>query len=138
MLDRDVPIDGVGLQMHVGALDSEPSASDFSDNVARLAALGLEVVVSEIDVQVCGAGDSSAERLERQRVRYRDLVRVCTSHRACTAISVWGVTDRHSWLNARRHKLACRDGVLPAGLLFDEHGLRKPAHAGVIEGLLRS
>jgi endo-1,4-beta-xylanase len=40
MVNRKVPINGVGLQMHVD-LTSAPSQADISPNMARLAALGL-------------------------------------------------------------------------------------------------
>jgi endo-1,4-beta-xylanase len=45
-----VPIDGVGLQMHTGPTDQGPGAADFQANIARYAALGLKVEITEMDV----------------------------------------------------------------------------------------
>ena len=49
--DDDVPIHGVGLQMHLDAA-SPPAAADVAANVERLSALGLDVRISEMDVRV--------------------------------------------------------------------------------------
>ena len=53
MLARGVPINGVGLQMHTGPADASPSAAQVAANMQRLEALGLNVVISEMDVQIC-------------------------------------------------------------------------------------
>ena len=47
---RGVPIDGVGLQMHISQLDVDTAA--FAANIARLTALGLQVHITELDVSL--------------------------------------------------------------------------------------
>ena len=65
---RGVPIDGVGLQMHVPMLDADMPAiaAAASSNIARLTALGVQVHISELDVALAGdsSGRASAGRLE--------------------------------------------------------------------------
>ena len=51
LLDDGVPLHGVGLQMHL-RVTLPPSAAAVAANVARLAALGLEVRISEMDVRI--------------------------------------------------------------------------------------
>ena len=51
LLDEGVPVHGVGLQMHLHATHP-PRPDAIRANVARLAALGLEVRISEMDVRV--------------------------------------------------------------------------------------
>src|SRR4029077_16971055 len=47
---RCVPIDGVGLQMHIPALDVDIPA--IAANIARLTALGVQVHITELDVSL--------------------------------------------------------------------------------------
>jgi len=123
MLARGVPIHGVGLQMHTGPVDASPSAADVASNMQRLAALGLDVVISEMDVQICN-GD-----LDAQGRRFHDIVAACVAQPACKAVTVWGVPDKYSWRNGQ----SC---ATPRPLLFDDDYLPKPAHAAVFNALL--
>jgi len=123
LVDDGVPIGGVGLQMHVRA-NAPPPPEDVAANVARLAALGLVVEITEMDVQV---RDVPEDPLELQQTVYGDLVSACARHASCSGITFWGFTDAHSWI----------DGVFGPDdpLLFDEAYQRKPAYWGVREAL---
>jgi endo-1,4-beta-xylanase len=135
MKERGIPIDGVGMQMHTRNGNAYPSVAEFSENIRRIAALGLEVVISEIDVVTCGA-EPLADRLAGQRTRYHDLVWACLEHPACKAVTVWGVSDRYSWLNyAGDEVTGCSGGEAPRGLLWDDAQLKKPAYSGVLDAL---
>jgi GH35 family endo-1,4-beta-xylanase len=119
-----VPIDGVGLQMHVEA-GGYPSTSELASNIARLAELGLLVNISEMDVRIRSAGGSLAV----QRGRYHDIVGACVAAPRCHAVTFWGFTDKYSWI----------DGAFGADdpLLFDETYHAKPAFFGVEDAFLR-
>jgi endo-1,4-beta-xylanase len=126
LVAQAVPIHGVGLQMHLRA-DAPPPLGQIRANIRRLADLGLLVTVSEMDVQAhMLAGDRPA-RLAAQRRVYRDVVGACVAEPACHAVTVWGVTDAHSWI---------RDAGTEGPLLFDESLAPKPAYFGVLDGLL--
>src|ERR1700739_4857425 len=58
---REVPIDGVGLQLHIPHLDFDTVA--LGANTARLTALGLQVHITELDVSlpVDSSGNASME-----------------------------------------------------------------------------
>jgi endo-1,4-beta-xylanase len=92
---RDVPIHGVGLQMHVG-LDACPEPQDVAANMERLAALGLEVHITEMDVRI--DLPATQEELDEQARVYRDMLQVCLSAENCTGFVLWGFTDSHSWI----------------------------------------
>jgi endo-1,4-beta-xylanase len=126
-----VPIHGVGLQMHVG-VNRGPSADEVAKNMARLAALGLIVNISELDVTTCGAPGDEATQLAAQARRYHDLVATCVGQPKCNGVTVWGITDNHSWLNVY---FACPPNV-PRGLLWAADGAAKPAVAAVRDALL--
>jgi endo-1,4-beta-xylanase len=123
MLARGVPINGVGLQMHTGSADVSPSAAQVTANMQRLEALGLNVVISEMDVQIC------TSNVATQRSRFHDIVAVCGAEPLCLAVTVWGVSDKYSWLNGA----TC---ATPQPLLFDDSYGPKPAYAGVLDAFL--
>ena len=126
LMRQGVPIGGVGLQMHLDAA-SLPPAADVARNLRRLAELGLAVNVSEMDVRVARlTGDAPAKLAAQGRV-YRDFVAACVAEPRCHAVTFWGFTDRHSWI----------DSFFGADdpLLFDEGYRAKPAYHGVMDAL---
>jgi endo-1,4-beta-xylanase len=130
MKARGVPIDGVGLQMHVG-VNTMPTRAQVEANLQRLAELGLKVYISEMDVNGC-AGYTA----EQQRTQYHDMVAACLAQPACVAFTIWGVTDRYSWLNTSTDDSRCPSGQQPRPLLWDDNYGKKPAYSGVMDALL--
>jgi len=125
--ESGVPIDGVGLQMHLSAA-GYPPAGQIAANVARLADLGLLVNISEMDVQIRDLAGDAASRLQRQREVYREAVGVCAAQPRCDAVTFWGFTDAHSWID----EFFGEDDPL----LFDEQYQAKPAFFGVEDAFL--
>ena len=125
---RGVPIDGVGIETHVGTPNDTPAPAEIAKNMQRLAALGLEVVISEMDVNGCDGHGA-----EEMRGIYHDIVEVCVRQPACTALTFWGVSDRYSWLNSFSES-GC-GGRSPQPLLWDNNYDKKPAYTGVMEAL---
>jgi endo-1,4-beta-xylanase len=95
LVQRGVPIHGVGMQMHA-SLDWCPEPESVSANIQRLSALGLQVQITEMDVRV--PEPATQEKLETQASIYRDMLNVCISSGNCTAFVLWGFTDNHSWV----------------------------------------
>jgi GH35 family endo-1,4-beta-xylanase len=126
LVEDGVPIDGVGLQMHISAA-GYPKAAEIAANVARLADLGLLVNVSEMDVRIRGLAGDTASRRQRQREVYREVVGACVAHPRCHAVTFWGFTDAHSWIDS----FFGPDDPL----LFDEQYRAKPAFFGVEDAL---
>ena len=121
-----VPVDGVGLQMHLD-VSKHPSAGDIRANIHRLGELGLVVEITELDVRVRGLAGTRAERLAAQRALYHDVAAACIQEPACKAITLWGFTDAHSWI----HSHFGADEPLP----FDGTYTAKPAFFGLREAL---
>jgi endo-1,4-beta-xylanase len=121
---RGVPIDGVGWQMHV---ENGFRISDAErTNARRLAALGLQLSVTELDVRT--KLPATPESLATQAATYRDIVAFCCEERAFAALLTWGVTDRHSWIPGWYPGLG-------AALPFDERYAPKPAYAAIRDAL---
>ena len=126
---RGLPIDGVGLQMHVG-LDNVPG--DVAANIERLTALGLQVQITEMDVRlpINSAGELlDPTDLERQAKVYGQIAEICASHPGCTAFQTWGFTDRYTWL------VHFTQGKFGQPLLFNSTYEPKPAYQALMDTL---
>jgi endo-1,4-beta-xylanase len=123
---RGVPIDGVGLQMHISELDFDATA--VAKNIARLTALGLQVHITELDVSlpVDPAGKARGEDLRRQAEIYRGVVHACLENPGCTAIQTWGFTDKYSWIGS--HSRGAQGAALP----FDRFYKTKPTYDAML------
>jgi endo-1,4-beta-xylanase len=140
---RGVPIDGVGLQLHLPSPDLDSAA--LAANIARLTALGLQVHITELDVPVPASPaidfacrplhddlhttDLHENDLLRQAQVYRSVVHVCLQNPGCTAIQTWGLTDKYSWIGSHSH------GARGRALLFDRTYQPKPAYDAVLQEL---
>jgi endo-1,4-beta-xylanase len=123
---RGVPIDGVGLQLHISRLDFDTAA--IATNIARLTGLGVQVHITELDVSlpVDSSGQAQTDDLLRQAEVYRGVVRACLQNPGCTAIQTWGFTDKYSWIGSHSH------GARGAALPFDRSYKPKPAYTGML------
>jgi endo-1,4-beta-xylanase len=96
LLADGVPLDGVGFEMHVG-LTREPV--HLRENIARFAALGLRVGVSELDVQIAHLPGDLPTRLVAQAATYGRIAAACAAEPGCFAVNTWGFTDKYSWID---------------------------------------
>ncbi len=122
-----IPINGVGLQMHTGLYVSPPPKS-LKENMQRLANLGLEIHITEMDVRLQHSLEGNQEKLKAQAEIYRQVMETCLSVSACKAFITWGMTDRYSWIPGWT-------GKPDAPLLFDENGAPKPAYFSIQQEL---
>jgi endo-1,4-beta-xylanase len=113
---QGVPIDGVGLQAHL-VVGQVPSTTQ--QNIKRLADLGLDVAITELDIRMKTPPDSG--KLAQQAQDYSKVVNACLAVTRCVGITTWGLSDNHSWI----------PGVFPgegAALPFDGNLQPKPAY----------
>ena len=133
MLADGVPIHGVGLQMHLTNNVSYPTVAGLEANIKRLTDLGLQVVITEMDVRlpVNSAGDVSASDNAIQAQLFSRVFTACIKFPLCTGIQTWGITDKHSWI----------PGTFPgtgAGLLFDANYQPKTAYNSALNPLVNT
>jgi endo-1,4-beta-xylanase len=128
---RGVPIDGVGLQMHIFNLSTK-EILDLEANISRLEALGLEVHITEMDVAVPLNEQKTAANpldLTRQADVYGFVANACFRHPRCTTFQTWGFTDKYSWVPG------FTKGAKGAALLFDTSYQPKPAYNALLNAL---
>ncbi|MBI1387693.1 MAG: 1,4-beta-xylanase [bacterium] len=126
-VDRGVPVDGVGFQMHV-LYDWRFDADEFARNLQRFADLGLEIHITELDVRI--KQPVTPEKLKKQADLYAAILRTCLDQPACKVFIMWGFTDRFSWIPFTFKGFG-------DGLIFDRDFQPKPAYEAIHEVLSR-
>ena len=124
---QHVPLHGVGMQMHLSS-DYVPGSRELDRNMRRLRAVGMEVHITEMDVRL--RIPASDDALARQAHIYRTMLDSCLAADNCRSFTVWGFTDRYSWI----------PDFFPgwgAALLFDDRFRPKPAYHALVERLRR-
>jgi endo-1,4-beta-xylanase len=100
-----VPIDGVGMQNHEYEKGDRTPPETFRKHVRALAALGLKVRVSEMDV--VSGGDTAMQAKE-----FAGKLAVCRDEPNCTTFGMWGFTDRYgSTANVGQYPLTVGDAL---------------------------
>lgn len=133
MLKRGVPVDTVGLQMHINW--KNPSISKIERTIELFGSLKLNVIITEMEVSAYKDKNFSkpdprreytTDFLEQQAERYFKLFD-CFKNEAKVGILkdvvLWGISDRFSWKNNFPSP-----GRTDAPLLFDADGNPKPAY----------
>jgi GH35 family endo-1,4-beta-xylanase len=85
MVQRGIPIHGVGLQCH---LSSPVSKDKISANIKRIGDLGLRVSCTETDIKNSTSDAAS----------WSNLVQACVENYNATTFMCWGFDDGHSWI----------------------------------------
>ncbi|HEY1629527.1 MAG TPA: endo-1,4-beta-xylanase [Tepidisphaeraceae bacterium] len=145
---RGVRIDGVGIQGHY--LLNWPDPKMLDDAITAYAALGVKVMISEMDIDVLPRQQNTAEItatekagldpykngippeiLQQQAKRYGDFFAVMMKHRdVVSRVTIWGVDDGSSWLNNFPTV-----GRTNYPLLWDRQFQPKPAFDAVLKQL---
>jgi endo-1,4-beta-xylanase len=130
---RNIPIDGIGLQMHISVSTND---NGILNAITESAATGLKVHITELDVNFTNfiknpnlvLTDALREQ-QKQKFKtvakfYKQLVPKAQQF----GITNWNIGDADSWL-----RKVIQKNEYP--LLFDENYAKKPAYFGYLEGL---
>ena len=139
---KGIRIDAVGIQLH-GSL-THPSVEGLEYAITSLAATGVKVMVTELDIRTQSRGyrgadisrvsrastsDSDAASAETQKKlaeKYAEILSVLLKHKKdITRVTFWGVYDGASWIGG-------------SPLLFDRSGQPKEAFFAVVRAARES
>ncbi len=116
---QGVPIDGVGFESHF-ILGQIPST--LQANMARFAALGVDVAVTELDDRI--QLPASAANLQQQASEFAGVVNACLAVSRCVGVTQWGIGDADSWIPGFFSGFG-------AATMFDQNYQPKPAFNSV-------
>ncbi len=129
LLDRGVPIDGVGLQCH--HLNDIHDIDALKGYIRSIGAMGLNVEITELDVRLL-LFRGKEDPYQAQGDQFRNVVKVCLDDPACKGVTLWGVSDGANWM----------DAVPPfqwkspnAPNIWDEDMRKKPGYVGIWKAL---
>lgn len=152
--DQGVKIDGIGMQCHIGL--EYPDINEFEKSIEAFAALGVKVMITEMDISVLpppdrrmGADVSSNFEYQKKmnpyteglpdsvnavfEKRYLDFFRLFLKHKnVISRVTFWGVNDALSWKN----NFPVR-GRTDYPLLFDRKNQPKPVVQKIIEEAMK-
>jgi endo-1,4-beta-xylanase len=137
LLSKGVRIDAVGIQLHAGL--TYPSIENLEYAITNLAAAGVKVMVTELDIRTQTKGyrgadisrvnrqstsDPTADDAETQQKlaeKYAEIFSVLLNHEEdITRVTFWGIYDGASWIGG-------------SPLLFDRDYQPKEAFFAVIK-----
>ncbi|MET8006003.1 endo-1,4-beta-xylanase [Nonomuraea glycinis] len=121
---QNVPVDCVGFQSHLAIQYGFPS--DLQQNLQRFADLGVQVRITEVDIRMQMPRDSAKDAT--QATYYRNVVNACLAVTACAGVTIWGFTDKYSWVPDTFNG----EG---AALIYNENYQQKPAYTAVHDAL---
>lgn len=131
LTDAGVRVTGIGTQMHV---DLGTSHAGIANMFKKLAATGLKIKITELDVKVNVPGSAGfvapQSYLNYQAAMYKFIVDEYIKNIPAAqryGITVWNVGDSDSWIVV--------GGRADAPTLFDANYQKKPAYAGFLMGL---
>ena len=123
-LHKSSLIDAVGVQSHLSAGD-DVSGAGLGDFVRELRGMGLQVFITELDVNTQKAQGTADARDTEVAGIYREYLTHMLAERNVTAVLTWGITDRYTWLNGPKY--ARSDGQPQRPLPFDANYAPTPA-----------
>jgi endo-1,4-beta-xylanase len=131
---RGVPCHGLGIQGHLVAAGKPFSAKPFNAFLDQVAALGFKIMITELDVSDHRLPGDAATRDAAVAAIAGDYLAVACSHPAVIGVMTWGLSDRHSWLNASPDYRR-KDGLPQRPLPLDAELKRKPLWHAIARAL---
>jgi endo-1,4-beta-xylanase len=130
--NRGIPISGVGMQMHIAV---NTDTAGIRAGLRRLAATGLIVHVSELDISVNPNSQPDivfTSALQLQQANMYQFVAQAYKQEVAPAkrygITTWEFSDHDSWIPSFFNR---KDWPLP----FDSAYQKKPAYYGLLKGV---
>ena len=132
LLEKGVPIDGIAIQGHLLLNSSAPTAEGFAEILEQFGELGLDVYITEFDVNLANVPGSQEERRKYQAELYRIMLQTCLQSTTCKSFVTFEFSDQHTWLGDCEDCLGLPD---PQPLPFDSDYSPKPAYFAMYEVL---
>jgi endo-1,4-beta-xylanase len=129
--EKGVPIDGIGMQLHIGI--QYPALSELERTFQKFRKLGLKIHITELDMTLSrheGESFDAVPRdlLVRQGYRYKEIFDLFKANSDIIEnVTFWGFNDGHTWLTS--YPFEKKDWPL----LFDDRFKAKYAYWGLVD-----
>lgn len=134
-----VPVDGVGVQAHLDLSKGPLKPRILRNFLADLRGLGVDIVITELDVKEDDKGAPLPLRDQRVANEAATFLEVALDEPAVTGIVTWGLSDRHSWLQDQSRGLPSPRAAtrLNRGLPYDATLERKSMYYAMRDTFLK-
>ncbi|WP_448959811.1 endo-1,4-beta-xylanase [Larkinella arboricola] len=130
---EDIPIHGIGIQMHTDVYMSKP---DFINAMVKVLKSNLHIHISELDIRINPKNEIGIDSIKRFKIQ-GELFRFISNfykkdvpYNQQFGITFWNVTDKDSWINNKK-------GIKDNCLLFDYNYRKNQSYKAFIEGLTK-
>jgi len=104
LLNKGVPIDGIGSQGHLSTRYGNFDPLQIADAQNKFASLGVATAITEADVRSlmtdglkAGTDNDVNTAVQAQAANYSALMQGCLASPHCISFTVWGFDDKHNW-----------------------------------------
>ena len=131
------PVDTLGIEAHLVASHFPFSAVKLRRFLAEVAAMGIQIQITELDSTDEFAPASISERDRCVADEYGRFLETALDEPAVKVLVTWGLSDRHSWIvrGEVAHDASRKDGLPSRPLPFDAALTPKPAWTAIAQAL---
>lgn len=130
--DKGVPVQALGLQSHLKAGGPAETWEPLNRFLGEIEKLGLQVYVTELDVNDETLPGDQTERDAAVAGMYRSYLSNVLQHKSVRAVLTWGMSDRDTWLNGFKRR---KDGLPQRPLPFDASLQPTPVYFAMLEAI---
>jgi endo-1,4-beta-xylanase len=131
MLERwksqGTPVQALGMEAHLRGDETQLNPRKLKDFLRDVAALGLKILVTELDVKDNHLPKDTDVRDRIVAKVYEDFLSVMLEEPAVIGVLTWGLSDRYTWLSEPKYGGARDDGASVRPLPLDAQLKRKLA-----------
>lgn len=133
LIAKRTPIHALGIQSHLLAHHNQDfDGKKFRKFLSDVASMGLQIVISELDVADNELPKDITTRDRLVAEAYYDYLSVVLDEPAVKTIISWGLSDRYTWLSYFAPR---QDGADVRPLPLDRQYVRKPAWKAIARAL---
>jgi endo-1,4-beta-xylanase len=125
-----VPLHAIGLQGHLDS-SKRPDDKGFRAYLGEIARRGLDIYITELDVNDVAFPNAIDERDRLVAERYRSFLGAALSEPAVKMVINWQLGDAYSWLQDPEVRRKLTNGRPARPLPFDSALRRKPAWTAI-------
>ncbi len=133
--DKGLRLDAIGLQAHLDPAIAYDDAS-FVDFLHALEARGVEIYITELDINDASYSGSFAERDKQAADRVYTFLKHALSVKALGMVVCWGLADRYTWLREPSVLAALKLTRLARALPYDDDLQPKPMRDALARAFL--